>query len=162
VLLRTNRKSVLEEDDGGLPIPAQWVSNGEFYPPPQSPKQKLIAQLVREMADERARKLGWSRRRFLQSAAGTATALVAINIASGCGSSDPVTGGFAVDDCATRDPAAARELFKSDYFIVDVQTHHVDLDGARTSSRRSASASPAAASPTARAATSRSSRRRTI
>ncbi|MBM4267638.1 MAG: amidohydrolase [Deltaproteobacteria bacterium] len=130
MLLRTNRKSVLEEDDGGLPIPTQWVSNGEFTPPPQSESQRKLGELVREMADERARKLGMSRRSFLQTSAGMATALMAINIVNGCGSSDPVTGGFAVDDCATRDPAAARELFESDYFIMDVQTHHVDLDGA--------------------------------
>jgi predicted TIM-barrel fold metal-dependent hydrolase len=129
VLLRTSRKSALEEDDGGLPIPSQFVSNGEFYPPPQTPRQKLIEDLVRRMADDRARALGWSRRRFLRSAAGTATALAAINLVNGCGDGKGSKGGFAVSECATRDPDAAREAFQSDYFIVDVQTHHVDLDG---------------------------------
>jgi predicted TIM-barrel fold metal-dependent hydrolase len=80
------------------------------------------------MADERAKKLGLSRRQFLRTAAGTATALMAINIVNGCGDGNGSSGGFAVDDCATRDPAAAREMFKSDFFIMDVQTHHVDLD----------------------------------
>jgi uncharacterized protein len=130
MLLRTSRKT-REDDayDGGLPIPTQIVSNGEFYPIPQTPRQQLVENVLRRMADERARALGWSRRRFLQSACGTATALMAINIVSGCGDSSS-SGGFAVDDCATRDPAAARELFASDYFIVDVQTHHADLEGA--------------------------------
>lgn len=131
MLLKTNDKTLQEQDEGGLPIPAQWVSNGEFTPPEQSAKQKSIEALVREMADERARKLGWSRREFLSSSAGMATALMALNIASGCGDgASPAKGGFQVDDCATRDPDAARELFESEFFIVDVQTHHVDLEGA--------------------------------
>jgi len=129
MLLRTSDKTRDDEEyDGGLPIPTQIVSNSEYYPIPQTPRQRRIEELVRRMADERAAALGWSRRRFLQSACGTATALMALNIASGC--SDSSSGGFAVDDCATRDPAAAREAFKADYFIVDVQTHHADLEGA--------------------------------
>jgi predicted TIM-barrel fold metal-dependent hydrolase len=130
MLLQTSDKTRDDEQyDGGLPIPTQIVSNGEFYPIPQTPKQRRIEELVRRMADERAAALGWSRRRLLQSACGTATALVALNIASGCSDSGS-SGGFQVDDCATRDPAAARELFEADYFIVDVQTHHADLEGA--------------------------------
>jgi predicted TIM-barrel fold metal-dependent hydrolase len=123
MLLRTSDKTE-DEDQGGLPIPTQFISNGEFWPLPQTPEQRTIERLINEMADERARKLGWSRRQFLGSAAGMATALMAINIVSGCGN-----GGFAVDDCATRDPDAARERFQADYFIMDVQTHHADLDG---------------------------------
>jgi predicted TIM-barrel fold metal-dependent hydrolase len=127
MLLRTGRKSEHEEDGGGLPLPTQIVSNGEYVPPPQSPQQRAVERLVNEMADERARKLGWSRRQFLRSACGTATALMAINLVHGCGSDGE--GGFDVDDCATRDPDAARERLHADYFIVDAQTHHVDLEG---------------------------------
>ena len=98
MLLRTSRKTQDDEQyDGGLPIPNQIVSNSEFYPIPQTPKQKVIEDLVRDMADERAAALGWSRRRFLQSACGTATALAAINIANGCGNSSS-DGGFAVNE----------------------------------------------------------------
>ncbi|MEW6268182.1 MAG: amidohydrolase family protein, partial [Thermodesulfobacteriota bacterium] len=129
MLLRTSDKTRDDEAyDGGLPIPTQIVSNSEFYPIPQSERQRRIELLIRSMADERAAALGWSRRRFLQSACGTATALMALNIASGC--SDATSdGGFQVNDCATRDPDAARELFQAPYFIVDVQTHHADLEG---------------------------------
>jgi predicted TIM-barrel fold metal-dependent hydrolase len=130
MLLRTSDKTIEEQDDGGTPIPNQIVSNGEYWPLPQTPKQKRTEELIHRMADERARKLGVSRRDFLRTAAGTATALMALNIVNGCGGDDDGSGGFAVDDCATRDPEAARELFQSDFFILDVQTHHVDLDGA--------------------------------
>jgi predicted TIM-barrel fold metal-dependent hydrolase len=130
VLIRTERKAATDEEEGLLPIPTQFVSNGEFYPPPQTRQQKVIENLVRTMADERAKKLGLSRRRFLQSSAGMATALAAINLVNGCGDGSGSKGGFAVPDCATRDPEAARETFNpGEYFIVDVQTHHADFEG---------------------------------
>jgi predicted TIM-barrel fold metal-dependent hydrolase len=129
MLLRTNKKSEEDDEKAGLPIPTQFISNGEFWPFPQTEKQRAVERLINEMADERARKLGWSRRKFLGSAAGMATALMAINIVSGCGGDCDSSGGFAVDDCATREPAAARERFGAEYFIMDVQTHHADLDG---------------------------------
>jgi uncharacterized protein len=126
MLLKTRNKNVAE-NERELPIPTQLVSNGEYWPIPQTRRQRKIEELTLSMADERAHKLGVSRRSFLRSAAGTATALMALNIANGCGDDDG--GGFAVDDCATRDPAAARESLQADYFIVDVQTHHADLEG---------------------------------
>ena len=129
MLLRTSKKTDEDGEEVGLPIPTQFISNGEFWPFPQSDRQKAVERLIYEMADERARKLGCSRRTFLGSAAGMATALMAINIVSGCGGDGNNNGGFAVDDCATRDPAAARERFDADFFIMDVQTHHADLDG---------------------------------
>ena len=61
MLLRTSDKTRDDEQyDGGLPIPTQLVSNSEYYPIPQTPKQKKIEELARRMADERAAKLGWS------------------------------------------------------------------------------------------------------
>jgi uncharacterized protein len=129
MLLRTDNKTTDEDgQEPGLPIPTSFISNGEFWPVPQTEKQRTVERLINRMADERARKLGWSRRKFLASAAGTATALMAVNIVSGCGG-DSSSGGFAVDDCATRDPEAARERFDADFFIMDVQTHHADLEG---------------------------------
>jgi predicted TIM-barrel fold metal-dependent hydrolase len=130
MLLQTSKKTEDDDQLAGLPLPTSFISNGEFWPVPQTPQQKTVERLINEMSEERARKLGWSRRRFLSSAAGMATALMAINIVSGCGDCDNGSGGFAVDDCATRDPAAARERFSADFFVMDVQTHHADLDGA--------------------------------
>lgn len=130
MLVRTTRKAdEAEEDLSATPVPTQIVSNGEYWPLPQSLRQRTVQRVAEAMAAERARKLGWSRRRFLQSTCGTATALMALNLVHGCGDGGE-GGGFAVDDCATRDPQAARELFRADYFVVDAQTHHVDLDGA--------------------------------
>ncbi len=115
-----------EEYDGLQPIPTTIVSNGEFMPVPQTAEQKRVEKLVDEMAAERAKALGVTRRSFLRSSAGTATALAALNIVHGCGDDDD--GGFAVDDCATRDPAAAREALSGDFFIMDVQTHHAETE----------------------------------
>ena len=43
MLLRTSRKTRDDDAyDGGLPIPNQLVSNGEYYPVPQTPRQKLV------------------------------------------------------------------------------------------------------------------------
>jgi len=114
-----------EEYDGLQPIPTTIVSNGEFMPVPQTAQQKQVEKLVDSMAAERAKALGVSRRSFLRSSAGMATALSALNIVYGCGDDD---GGFVVDDCATRDPAAAREALAGDFFIMDVQTHHAETE----------------------------------
>ncbi len=67
-----------EEYDGLQPIPTTIVSNGEFMPVPQTAKQKQVEKLVDEMAAERAKALGVSRRSFLRSSAGMATALAAL------------------------------------------------------------------------------------
>ena len=82
MLLRTSDKNY-DEDDTALPIPTQLVSNGEYWPEEQNSHQRKIEELALTMADERSRKLGISRRSFLRSAAGTATALMALNIANG-------------------------------------------------------------------------------
>jgi hypothetical protein len=37
---------------------------------------------------------------------------------------------FNVCEEDTLDPERAREIFDAEFFIMDVQTHHVDLDGA--------------------------------
>ena len=118
-----------EDEEPRLPIPTQVISNGEYLPLPQTPEQRQVEALVAELADERARRLGVKRRDFLRTAAGTATVLYAMNLVYGC--SDKGGSGGAFDVCAedTQDPARARERFQSDYFIMDVQTHHVDTSG---------------------------------
>ncbi len=128
MLIKTGDKVHGDEDyDGRQPIPTKIVSNGEFMPIPQTASQKRVEKLVDQMSAERAKALGVSRRSFLRSSAGMATALSALNIVYGCGDDDD-DGGFQVDDCATRDPAAAREALAGDYFIMDVQTHHAETD----------------------------------
>ena len=137
-----------DDELGRPPIPTQFVSNGEYWPLPQSPRQRRVEALITEMADDRARRLGTTRRRFLQSKAGMAVAFAALNAVYGCAASDnpeptaavpPTTGpppgntstteAFVVPEEATVDEEAACELFAGEYFILDSQTHHVDFEG---------------------------------
>ena len=110
-----------------FPFPLSDVSNGEWCPRPPNPKQRAAAALLAEEADRRAKRLGLSRRAFLRTAAGTATAYMVLNTVHGLDQTGdaaplPVT----PEQC--NDPAAARDLFTADYFVMDVQLHHVDLD----------------------------------
>ncbi len=110
-----------------LPFPLSDVSNGEWSPRPPSAKQRAAARLILEEADRRARRLGMSRREFLRTAAGTATAFMVLNTVNGLPSSGraaslPIT----QEQCD--DPQAARELFSEEFFVMDVQLHHVDLE----------------------------------
>src|SRR5215469_6731996 len=61
------------------PVPTQIVSSEEFEPVPQTPRQKQVEARLTDMSDRMAQKLGTSRRRFFQSAAGMATAFLALN-----------------------------------------------------------------------------------
>ena len=53
-------------------VPTRMVSNGEYMPHPQTEQQKHVEYRVRELADEAAKRLGQSRRQFLQGAGGLA------------------------------------------------------------------------------------------
>ena len=127
----TPKRKSEEDATPRLPIPTQIVSNGEYLPEPQTPAQKRVEALVADLADRRARALGVSRRDFLRTAAGTATVMFAMNQVYGCSDGGSGDGGaFSICEADTKDPARAREVFSADYFVMDVQTHHVDLDGA--------------------------------
>ena len=69
--IRKNRKDRLAGRN--LPLPTQVVSNEEYLPMPQTEDQKQVENLILSMADEYARKLGISRRSFLQTSGGMAT-----------------------------------------------------------------------------------------
>jgi predicted TIM-barrel fold metal-dependent hydrolase len=127
MLIKTQTQKSRDEqnEDRRQPMPTRIVSNGEFMPIPQTAEQKRVELLVEAMAAERAKALGMSRRSFMRSSVGTATALAALNLVHGCGDDD---GGFAIDDCATRDPDAARVALSGEYFIMDVQTHHAETE----------------------------------
>jgi hypothetical protein len=110
-----------------FPLPLSDVSNGEWCPRPPSARQRAAARLLAEEAERRARRLGITRREFLRTAAGTATAFWVLNTVHGL----PQQGGAAplpVTPEQCDDPEAAGELFAADYFVMDVQLHHVDLD----------------------------------
>lgn len=69
-----------------------------------------------QMAGRTAKKAGMARRDFLRTACGTATAFAAMN---------RVFGDFFVVEAAETTEAGAAEESKTDYFVFDVQTHHV-------------------------------------
>jgi len=119
-----SRKS-LPEPPLHSPVPFSAGSNGEFVPDEPGPRQARAEARFRELVDARCRRLGVSRRAFLDSAAGTATALFVLQELGGCGRS----GGYAVDEASTWDAARACEALPGGQFVFDVQTHHVDADG---------------------------------
>src|SRR4030081_3170256 len=61
------------------PIPTQFVSSDEFLPSPQTENQKRVEARVKALGAELAKHQGMSRRKFFKTAAGRATAFVAMN-----------------------------------------------------------------------------------
>jgi predicted TIM-barrel fold metal-dependent hydrolase len=115
------RKCEADEEKGiRSPIPTEYCSNEEFYPPPQSEAQARWEQRIGEMADECARRLGLSRRRFLQTTGGMAVAMLAYNEVFGRT--------YDVDPLEALDPAAYAEKWPKGEFIFDNQTHHIDVE----------------------------------
>ncbi|HWX39677.1 MAG TPA: amidohydrolase family protein [Blastocatellia bacterium] len=111
------RKGTRDHNKGvDSPMPTQVVSNEEFIPRRQTPEQKHVEHLIGEMADEKSKKLGISRRAFMASSMGLATCFLASNKVWGKV--------FDVDEAETMEPAAYDEKWpKSEYFIIDVQSH---------------------------------------
>lgn len=103
--------------DQHLPLPTQVISNEEFEPMPQTLDQKAVENLILEMADEYGRRLGMSRRAFLQTSGGMAAAFLAMNKVHGQA--------FTVSEEELTEPAAFSERWPKDQFIFDIQTHHV-------------------------------------
>ena len=104
------------------PIPTQIVSNGEFNPLPQTREQHQVETRIKEMATEFGRRHGLSRRHFLATSAGMASAFLAMNEVFG-----PL---FDVSRAEAAAPGVAddRAAGLAGQFIVDVQTHFVRDD----------------------------------
>jgi len=100
-----------------FPIPTQIVSNEEYEPLPQTRRQRDVERLLLDLADRHAPLHGVDRRTFLRSASGMAAAFVALNAVFG--RFFTVTAEELASPGATKAPA-------DDYFVLDVQTHHVD------------------------------------
>src|SRR5437870_13749566 len=88
------------------PVPARMVSNGEYMPAPQTREQREVEDRIKASSELLARTLGQSRRQFLQTSMGMATAFVAMNQVFG--------NIFHVDAAEARDPAAAAERARSE------------------------------------------------
>ncbi len=101
------------------PIPTQPVSNEEYIPRPQNKQQREWEQRIDEMAAEKSKSLGMSKRDFLKTSMGMATAFYASNLVYGSH--------WDVAEAETLEPAATEEKFpKGEYLVFDVQTHFTD------------------------------------
>jgi predicted TIM-barrel fold metal-dependent hydrolase len=112
-----------ETASAATPIPTQIVSNGEYLPPAQSETQRRVEQRILELADTNARRLGLSRRQFMQTGCGMAAAFLAMREIYG-------TNVFQVEAAEAHEPelTLARQQSLSGQFIFDVQTHFVRDD----------------------------------
>jgi predicted TIM-barrel fold metal-dependent hydrolase len=117
----------VDDEEITVPFPMSPVSNGEWCPRAPTPRQQSTAQLVAEETSRRARRLGLSRRAFLQTAAGTATAFMVLNRAHGLDAWGD-NAALPVRRVHCDDLDAGRELLDRRMFVMDVQTHHLDLD----------------------------------
>src|SRR5256885_13656005 len=59
-----------QADELGSPVPTQVVSNGEYFPLPQTLQQRQVELRIAELATEASRRLGMSRRRVFASSGG--------------------------------------------------------------------------------------------
>ncbi|GAB4198113.1 MAG: hypothetical protein Tsb002_32830 [Wenzhouxiangellaceae bacterium] len=110
-----------------LPIKIDTTSNGEFQPLPLQPEHYQAHRLALRQAADHARRRGQNRRRFLVSACGVATNLLALNqVYAAAGKRG---GFFAVDAAAALDPELASRQIDGDEFIFDVQGHFVNPEG---------------------------------
>jgi hypothetical protein len=103
------------------PIPFRVGSNGELMPKQRSEKDEHAEREYLRLAEINARRLGMSRRRFIDTTCGTSLALLVMNQVYGCR--------YSASPQSTLDPGACQPLGAKD-FVFDVQTHHVDPTGA--------------------------------
>jgi len=119
-----------DPDGVRLPIKLDTTTNGEFAPVPLEPVHRHARHLALEAATSHARRLGQSRRAFLVSACGAATALLGMNAAYAAGGRRG--GYFELDADAALDLQLARSSLDTGEFIFDVQGHFVNPTGAWT------------------------------
>ena len=104
------------------PVPTQVVSSDEFFPIPQTERQKKVEARVKELGAEYGRKNGLSRRQIFRTAAGMATAFAAMNEVYG-----PLYG-VGPAEAARIDVAAERAQALAGQFVMDVHTHFLRDD----------------------------------
>ena len=104
------------------PIPTQIVSSDEFFPPPQNKPQRKVEARLKELGTHLARKQGMSRRSFFTTAAGMATAFLAMNQVYGRLFDVTPT------EAATPEMADERAALLQDQFIFDGHTHFLRDD----------------------------------
>ncbi len=104
------------------PIPTQTVSSDEYYPAPQTARQREVEARIKTLGGELARRHGMSRRRFFATASGMAAAFVVMNDVYGR------LFDASRAEAADKDMAAERAKALKDQFIMDCHTHFLRDD----------------------------------
>ncbi|XOV84024.1 MAG: amidohydrolase family protein [bacterium] len=122
---------MLDRDDTQgirLPIKLDSTSNGEYLPLVMRKEHQAANTLALETATRYARKTGVGRRQFLVGASGAAATLLAFNSAYAAAGK---SGGFYdIKKSAAFDVDEANATFQKPGFILDVQGHFVNPEGA--------------------------------
>src|SRR4029077_6949023 len=99
-------------------VPTRMVSNGAYTPHTQTDKQKQVEARVKEIATKAAKKLGITRRQFLETTGGMAASFMAMNEVFGAN--------FQVGEAELFEPEAHDENGPpKNLFVFDDQTHIV-------------------------------------
>lgn len=114
--------SPAEVSAAATPVPTQVVSSDEFMPTAQTDRQRKVEARMNALADDYGKRNGLSRRRFFQTAAGMATAFVAMNEVYG-----PLYGATPAE-ARSVDLAQARASSLAGQFVMDVHTHFLRDD----------------------------------
>ncbi len=118
----------MPEDE--LPIELGAVSNGETAPVAPTPVLREAARRARDLIDRQARRRGMARRDFLRTAMASAAVLLTLDACSNEASDGRSGGTLRVPEDATVDPDVAHDVLGGDEFVMDVQTHFLELDPA--------------------------------
>jgi predicted TIM-barrel fold metal-dependent hydrolase len=122
-------KHAIDSEGQRLPIKIDTTSNGEFEPVPLSRANRDGNRLAQEAASANAKRLNMSRRKFLVSACGAASTLLAFNAANAAAGKRG--GFFDIESEAALEPQLAQgRVGGRGEFIFDVQGHFVDPSGA--------------------------------
>ncbi|MGH8982571.1 MAG: amidohydrolase family protein [Acidimicrobiia bacterium] len=116
------------DPDFELPIKLGPCSNGEYLPRPLTAVEAETIRRTRDAADDAARRLGVSRRRFLRSVAGAALMLGILDTTNRDAAAAVPGGRFRLPPDAGRDLDAARSALGGNEFILDVQAHYLNYD----------------------------------
>jgi hypothetical protein len=116
--------------DDELPLELGPVSNGETAPTPITPLLRETARRARLLIDRQARRRGMARRDFLRTTMATAAVLLTLDACSSESNDGRAGGRVRVPEDASVDPDTARATLGGDEFVMDVQTHFLELDPA--------------------------------
>ena len=109
-----------------LPVKLDSTSNGEFAPVPLSRANLEANRMAHQAASDFSRKLSLGRRRFLTSACGAASTLLAFNAANAAAGRTGGTFNVTSEAALDQDIARLQTGPAKDEFIFDVQGHFID------------------------------------